>query len=514
MNKQSFIVIVCVWLWFGAALAEMPPVPVPAENPITEEKRVLGKILFWDEQLSSDNTIACGTCHQFGQAGADGRKSGHPGLDGVPGTADDKIGSPGVVSMNAGGEYVLHSVFDLDVQVTERSANPTVGAAYAPEMFWDGRAGSQFLDPETGVVSIVSGGALENQAVGPILSDVEMAKVGRTWPEVTSKLQGVVPLVFATDLPDDVSAALALNGDYPSLFQAAFGDSQITAERIGFAIATYERTLIADETPWDHFTEGDPTAMTPAQIDGWNIFQASDCSVCHSPPVFSDQTFRNVAVRPIAEDNGRQEVTGNPADRGRFKTPTLRNVGLKNTYFHNGILTDVDAVIRHYNDPNRFVENEDPLLPVPIPPGDRLNLVDFLTNGLTDPRVANREFPFDQPTLHAGDNPFFSMRFAGDKETLSWNAVADAQSYPMYRGLLSNLVDGNGDSVPDGGYGDCVSDLDGNLADLEFTDIATPPPGDGFFYSRGFVNGFGDAGGLGLSSRGVSRMDEVAMTCP
>ena len=75
--------------------AELPPVPVPAENPITEPKRVLGKILFWDEQLSSDGSVACGTCHRPGAGGGDPRAGRHPGID--KGTIDDVMGSPGIV---------------------------------------------------------------------------------------------------------------------------------------------------------------------------------------------------------------------------------------------------------------------------------------------------------------------------------------------------------------------------------------------------------------------------------
>ena len=73
--------------------AELPEVPIPVENPITEAKRVLGKILFWEEQLSSDNTVACGTCHIPSVGGADPRQFSHPGPDQIFGTNDDIIGS-------------------------------------------------------------------------------------------------------------------------------------------------------------------------------------------------------------------------------------------------------------------------------------------------------------------------------------------------------------------------------------------------------------------------------------
>src|SRR5262245_19446234 len=84
----------------------MPPPPVPPENPITESKRVLGKILFWDEQVSSDNAVACGTCHSPGRAGADGRIGIHPGPDNVTPSIDDIFGSPGVAAKDAGGEPI------------------------------------------------------------------------------------------------------------------------------------------------------------------------------------------------------------------------------------------------------------------------------------------------------------------------------------------------------------------------------------------------------------------------
>jgi cytochrome c peroxidase len=85
----------------STALAALPPVPVPAENPVTEPKRVLGKMLFWDEQLSSDGSIACGTCHRPEHGGADPRVGRNPGVD--KGTIDDVLGSPGIVSLDRAG---------------------------------------------------------------------------------------------------------------------------------------------------------------------------------------------------------------------------------------------------------------------------------------------------------------------------------------------------------------------------------------------------------------------------
>src|SRR5262245_36998319 len=235
----------------------LPPPPVPPQNTLTEPKRVLGKILFWDEHLSSNETVACGTCHQAGVGGGDGRITIHPGPDGVNPSPDDIVGSAGIVRLDPGNSPVSDPVFGTNPQVTARSAPAFIGAAWFPDLFWDGRARSAFTNPETGSVSIPVGGALESQAVGPILNSVEMAHADRTWADVALKIRRALPLGDATNLPPDLAAALASQPSYGDLFVAAFGDPGITAERIAFAIATYERTLVANQTLWDRFIAGD-----------------------------------------------------------------------------------------------------------------------------------------------------------------------------------------------------------------------------------------------------------------
>lgn len=380
----------------------LPPVPVPPENPITEPKRVLGKILFWEEQLSSTNTMACGTCHRPASGGADPRFGRHPGRDNLFQTPDDVFGSPGVVRTNAEGQPVPDPIFGLAPQITRRAAQPFLTAQFAPSTFWDGRASGRFIDPETQAVVIPLGGALESQTLDPILSDVEMAHEGRTWADVEAKLAAAAPLALAENLPADVANAIAANPTYPLLFAAAYGTPAITASRIAMAIATYERTLVANQTPWDAFNAGNPNALTPNQQAGLNFFRGSACAICHQAPFFTNHTFRNIGLRPIPEDLGRQEVTGQPADGGRFKVPSLRNVGLKTGFMHNGRLATLTDVINFYRTPAlQFPQNRDPLIPVPVPLNVTAQLVDFLANGLTDPRVAAEVVPFDRPTLRS-----------------------------------------------------------------------------------------------------------------
>lgn len=405
-TRAMFVILGGLLVSF-ATLAALPPVPVPPQNPITEPKRVLGKILFWDEQLSSANTVACGTCHAPGFGGGDPRLPARaPGVDGLLNTPDDVLGSPGVIRSDETNAYLTDAVFDLNPQITSRAANTMINAAFANDLFWDGRARSRFVDPQTGAVVIPVGGGLESQSVAPPVSDVEMAHEDRDWRDIAEKLRRARPLDLATEIPADVAAELVDNPSYPELFTRAFGDPAINARRIAFALATYQRTLISDQAPFDAFRAGAPNALTPQQAQGFQAFQASNCSACHAvaQDLFTGQGFRNIGLRPADEDLGRQIVTGLDADRGRFKVPTLRNVGLKRTFMHNGQFQNLNQVVAFYarapGAAPQFNDNIDPVMAtVAVPPPAAPLIVDFLQNALTDPRVAAQTFPFDVPTL-------------------------------------------------------------------------------------------------------------------
>ncbi len=398
--------LVCVSAWSGV-LAQLPAVPVPVENPITEAKRVLGKVLFWDEQLSSNNTVACGTCHRPAAGGADPRVGRHTGTD--KGTIDDVWGSPGVVLMNEVGEPLEHPIFGRDPQVTTRITPSNFGALWANEVFWDGRASSEFVDPLTGDVAIASGGALENQALAPLINPAEMARPNRAWDELTEKLKGVRPLALARNLPADVSNAIESNPDYPSLFQAAFYDPEITPVRIAFAIATYERTLVADQTPWDLYMAGDETALTEQAAFGWRAFQRLHCVNCHEPPLFTNNDFLNIGLRLMKFDLGRQIVTGDQEDGGEMKVPSLRNVALRPRYMHTGEFSRLSEAILFYDSGIALPGiDEIPDLGTyffDISGYDTYDLDAFLRHGLVDSRVANETFPFDRPTLQSELEP-------------------------------------------------------------------------------------------------------------
>jgi cytochrome c peroxidase len=413
---RSLSVILLLIAHAPTSQAGLPPVPVPVENPITEGKRILGKILFWDEQLSTDNTVACGTCHTPSAAGSDTRVGLHPGPDGLFATQDDSRGSRGVIRRDQTGQPIEDPVFGFNVQVTDTFSPNFFAGIFGSSQFWDGRAEGPFIDPLDGTtVVIAAGGSLEIQALAPILSDVEMAKQGRTWQEVTDKLATVNPLEFAGNIPADMAAVLTSGVSYGDLFNNAFGDPAITPVRIALAIATYERTLVPDASPFDLGT------LNTAEMVGRNVFfgfgpgSSPVCSQCHGGPdaainTFTDNSFRNIGVAfdPIGNDPGRSGVTGLPVDVARFKVPSLRNVGVKPFFMHNGTrLTLTDVVLFYQAGSQNSLANISPLIPAPVLPTEIASLVAFMQTGLLDPRVAAGSFPFDAPTLSAAGELLF-----------------------------------------------------------------------------------------------------------
>ena len=453
------------------------PPPVPAENPITDEKAILGKLLFWDEQLSSDDTVACGSCHSARAGGSDLRsdaaESQHPGFDGVFGNEDDVQASLGIEDQDCDGEASDNALFGFFRQVTGRKTSSHIMAAYSPTLFWDGRATGEFADPVSGDVLIATGGALESQAIGPILSSVEMACDSRTWDDVTAKLETVVPMALALELTSDMEDILLDFEDYPALFENAFGDDEITPVRIAYAIATYERTLIPDESKFDDVARGDAT-FTPAEAAGRAAF-GPECAVCHGGTTFTNNSFRNIGVRPNEEDLGRADVTGLIGDEGRFRVPSLRNVELRAPYFHNGGQATLADVLVFYDDGGDFdPPNLDPAMDgINLTAGERTNIELFLET-LTDPRVADALAPFDEPVLR---NYFMRGDANRDGEFSLEDAIATLD-YLFGDGETPDCPDAL--DVNDSGTLD-ISDAIVTLIELFIEDNGLPAPGTDSF---------------------------------
>lgn len=385
----------------------LQPPPVPAGNPLTPEKILLGKALFWDEQLSSTRTVACGTCHIPAAGASDPRTAAsplalHPGADGLFDTPDDVRGSPGVPQSLADGTYVSHADFGILEQATGRRGRPASEAGYAPNLFWDGRAGGALVDPETLQLVLASGAALETQALAPILNSTEMAHGERQWSEVIARLESAAPLALARDLPAELDDGLG-GRSYPELFASAFGAPEISATRIAMAIASYERTLVSNQTPLDSALAGG-APLTPLEQQGRALFVNRNCAVCHGGALLSNDAFHYTGVRPVAEDLGRFAETGNNVDRGAMRTPTLRNVALRAPYMHNGEIATLAAVVDFYDRGGDFdAPNKNPLIvPLNLTPQEKIALLAFLGRPLNDPRVAAEAAPFDRPQLYTG----------------------------------------------------------------------------------------------------------------
>jgi hypothetical protein len=169
------------------------------------------------------------------------------------------------------------------------------------------------------------------------------------------------------------------------------------------AIATFERTLYSDRTPFDA-SVSQIAGLTAAEGRGQNIFNTRGCNVCHAGSIFSDNQFHNIGLRPQTEDTGRFQVTGNNNNIGEFRTPSLRNVELRGPYMHNGHFATLEEVVEFYNrggDFNAPNINHNLIRPLNLSPQQKSDLVSFLKRPLTDLRVATSAAPFDRPALYA-----------------------------------------------------------------------------------------------------------------
>lgn len=194
-----------------------------------------------------------------------------------------------------------------------RNAPPVLNAAYLNLQFWDGRAGS-----------------LEEQSIGPLTNPVEMENP--TNQSVVDRLRRIPA--------------------YKKQFREVFGGA-VSIDRIAQAISAYERTLVTPDSPYDRFLMGDKKALTSRQQKGFELFKGkARCILCHSGALLSDQSYHNLGVPQtgtLSEDVGRYAVTHKPSDKGKFRTPPLRNVALTAPYMHDGTFRTLADVVDFYD---------------------------------------------------------------------------------------------------------------------------------------------------------------------
>lgn len=320
------------------ALATLPPVPVPAHNPMSASKVELGRMLFFDARLSGNGSTSCASCHvaQLGWAHDDALAPGYPG----------------------------HRLW---------RNNPTVlNAAHFRRLMWDGTLDS-----------------LEQQARSAMQAPVE----GNGKSEI-------------------VELRLRLIPEYVDRFRDVFGTEWPRMDDAWKAIAAFERTIVSDprRVPFDRYLAGDTRALTPAAERGYALFTGkAGCVACHHGPLASDEQYHALGVprqalfdssplvqiavrwqnaqrdapralyRDADEDLGRYYRTRDPADIGRFRTPTLRELRYTGPYMHNGAFKTLHDVVEFFDRGGGDTPNKSPLLhPLGLDAGEKRDLVAFL----------------------------------------------------------------------------------------------------------------------------------------
>lgn len=242
-----------------------------------------------------------------------------------------------------------------------RNAPSLVNIAYDTSFFWDGRART-----------------LEQQATMPITNPIELGSVGTDSVRVITKLSA--------------------DPFYQKLFANAFGDSKITFDRIGKALASFERTLISGNSAYDRMVfQHDSSGMSTAALRGMKLFfdkNGANCTSCHSGDNFTDNGFYSTGFTQetySSGDPGRAAVTKQDSDKARFKTPTLRNVALSGPYIASGTINSLYDMVKHYNDGGSpQVTNKDKRIkPLNLSDDQMTDIVEFLKS-LTDLEFTKR----------------------------------------------------------------------------------------------------------------------------
>ncbi len=332
-------------------LSPLGPVPEPPDNPTTPAKVELGTHLYFDSRLSGDLAISCASCHFPSLGWGDGGEisTGYPGSQ------------------------------------HWRNSQTIINAAYYSKLFWGGESPS-----------------LERQANSAI----------------TGNLAG-------NGDPIMIEERLAQIPEYVEMFRDAFGTGRPTYEHVLKAIAAFERTLVDPDTPLDRFLHGNRKALTDAQVRGLELFTGkANCIRCHSGALLSDQDYHNIGVPPnplfetsvmhqiamryqhfsrgVSEelyrsadrDLGLYYTTKREADKGRFRTPSLRYTVYTGPYMHNGVFATLEAVVDFYDRGG----GDDPgmsslVQPLNLSDQEKRDLVEFLRS------LSGEEIIVEQPDL-------------------------------------------------------------------------------------------------------------------
>jgi cytochrome c peroxidase len=278
---------------------DFPPPYIAEDNKLTVQGVQLGRMLFYEKKLSRDGSMACASCHRQEHAFSDTNRLSI-GVEDLPG---------------------------------KRQAMAVINMAWnTNEFFWDGRAH-----------------LLRDQSILPIQDELEM---NETLENVVSKL--------------------SVEQTYLDQFKRAFGSTEITSLKISLALEQFMNSIVSVDSKYDQFLRGD-VSLTASEERGRVLFFAeyneffpttsgADCAHCHSPSNFSNNEYMNNGLNDVFTDIGREEVTMNPADKGKMKVTSLRNIELTTPYMHDGSFTTLEEVVDHYNSGLKASPTLDPAL--------------------------------------------------------------------------------------------------------------------------------------------------------
>jgi cytochrome c peroxidase len=258
----------------------------PSNNAVTDWGATLGRVLFYDKILSFNNSISCGTCHKQSLS-----------------FADDQAFSIG-----------------FDGRLTKRNSMSLINVKF----YRNGR----FLWDERGT-------SLETQTLLPIIDHIEMGMPGL----------------------DELVNRLKTKLYYPVLFKRAFGSETISSSRVGDALAQFIRSIISYQSKFDEGRTIINSARSPypnftaQENEGKQLFfnPLLGCNSCHKTETFTSPSPKNNGLEIPSIDQGVGAITGNPAQTGNFKVPSLKNIELTAPYMHDGRFKTLEEVVEHYN---------------------------------------------------------------------------------------------------------------------------------------------------------------------
>ncbi len=380
-------------------------IPQDPLNPISQAKVDLGKLLYHESGLAINpnntigtNTYSCSSCH-FAQAGFQaGRFQG--------------IGEGGIgFGINGEGRVKgsLYSAAEIDVQPIRTPS--AMNVAYQKNVLWNGQFGATGLNVGT-------------EAQWTPDTPKETNNLGFEGLEIQAIAGlGVHRMECNTELVN--------NSGYKAMFDAAFGDVPVAdryeLQNAGLAIAAYERTLLANQAPFQKWLKGDKNAMTDTEKRGAALFfGAANCASCHNGPALAEMDFKAIGMSDLyelgphvfqanaakVENKGRGGFTGNPDDMFKFKTPQLYNLADSPFYGHGSSFTSIREVVAYKN--NAIPQNinvptdklDSAFVPLNLSESDIDDITTFLEDALHDPNLmryvpesvnSGMCFPFNDP---------------------------------------------------------------------------------------------------------------------